>query len=52
MYWKLRVKVGEARHVYITGSRPLPHSYANEIIEVNGSTSKQLCFVKLPSFIL
>ena len=31
MYWKLRVKVGEARHVYITGSRPLAHSYANEI---------------------
>ena len=31
MYWKLRVKVGEARHVYITGSSPLAHSYANEI---------------------
>ena len=23
--------VGKARHVYFTGSRPLAHSYANEI---------------------
>ena len=24
-------EVGEARHMYITGSRPLAHSYANDI---------------------
>ena len=44
--------VGKARHVYFTGSRPLAHSHAMRLIEVNGSTSKEPCFVKLPSFIL
>ena len=42
----------KARHVYFTGSRPLAHSYANEINWSERIHEQGTLFVKLPSFIL